>query len=970
MVALSPRLRRSTCWQMVNIGTLFAFVLVSIGVIFLRRTRPDLRAPFRVPGAPLVPRCPSLICVYLMLNLTGETWLRFLVWMAIGFVVYFAYGYKTSRSGSVSARPRTPTRRPAPGPDVSPSETETGTEPDRPGPAPTSAPLTLKDRGAATETSFAVPLRYERNRGRAHGSPRSSSGVTERVRGATHVVKRIRFMKFSPRVASALRSRPYSPFLQVCSPYDRGVRLARSRRSRCRDTYSRSTPAPRTSRGHTWSTDGREEVRRTLPEVPGPRPTVRTRTRRVLSAYSQARVHCADRGPRTSDRCARALTWKTSRPRGSCSTVRLLRRHTRVDWDVTPAVPSAGGTLSFRIETTEPSALGFESRENVSDRAPRLGAHHRTVVRPDPGPHADPGPDPDTGPHADPDPTPTPTHPDSDPDPAPRSRLRGEATAGVRSSRATSSTTPGRPTPPSGTSTTPPGTPARVCATPVGLATSTARRSRVTGDSAGTTGGMSAKFDRRKYGRWEARMRTNARDPEYHPVLDPLAGLRQLAVRWRDRLRRGHQRRRPRSNLFHHYSCEQPADLSARRTRRHHAVAQLRRGVDSRRRSSGTSTAWSGSGTPTRPPAARPMHQTRPARLVPGRHRTPATSWMEVDWVRVYDLTPRGASTTPHDPTAGPPAPAPRPTMTQAGRRSETSTTTATPRRPSRRARSRPASPPGIPSPVAVVGDFQYEYGDCASLVGQFDRTGLGSARCRKVIAARRRRTTTRRRRPRPSDYSRHMEGTCPGQSPRPEPLGQRWDRTIQPYEPHFVDLGAWTVVSMPSAQWRSDYSAAFGPQWSGAALTSWLDSTDRRRAKSRGDRCRRDRARALLVERHGRSTPESEGDDAAARGSTSWTSTTSACCLGGHQHNYERFHPQNADSTRDDATGTQQFQVSTGGHRPEDVHGDRGPELGGAGLRRRIGWLRLVLHANGSYDWRFVPTEGSFTDSGSRSMP
>ncbi|MGI5125661.1 amino acid permease [Pseudonocardia sp. CA-107938] len=85
--------------EMVNIGTLFAFVLVSIGVVILRRTRPDLPRAFRTPLVPLVPILSVLACLWLMLNLTVETWLRFVVWMVIGLVVYFAYGRAHSRLG-------------------------------------------------------------------------------------------------------------------------------------------------------------------------------------------------------------------------------------------------------------------------------------------------------------------------------------------------------------------------------------------------------------------------------------------------------------------------------------------------------------------------------------------------------------------------------------------------------------------------------------------------------------------------------------------------------------------------------------------------------------------------------------------------------------------------------------------------------------------------------------------------------
>lgn len=85
--------------ELVNIGTLFAFVLVSIGVVILRRTQPDLPRTFRVPGMPVVPALAVLACVTLMLFLTVETWLRFLVWMAVGFIVYFGYSRNRSRLG-------------------------------------------------------------------------------------------------------------------------------------------------------------------------------------------------------------------------------------------------------------------------------------------------------------------------------------------------------------------------------------------------------------------------------------------------------------------------------------------------------------------------------------------------------------------------------------------------------------------------------------------------------------------------------------------------------------------------------------------------------------------------------------------------------------------------------------------------------------------------------------------------------
>ncbi|MEU9123933.1 amino acid permease [Streptomyces sp. NPDC048506] len=85
--------------ELVNIGTLFAFVVVAIGVVLLRRSRPDLHRAFRTPGVPVVPMLSVLASVWLMLNLPAETWVRFAIWMAAGFCVYFVYGRTHSRLG-------------------------------------------------------------------------------------------------------------------------------------------------------------------------------------------------------------------------------------------------------------------------------------------------------------------------------------------------------------------------------------------------------------------------------------------------------------------------------------------------------------------------------------------------------------------------------------------------------------------------------------------------------------------------------------------------------------------------------------------------------------------------------------------------------------------------------------------------------------------------------------------------------
>ncbi|URZ18371.1 amino acid permease [Clostridium felsineum] len=82
--------------ELTNIGTLAAFIIVSLGVIFLRRKRPDIKRPFKCPLVPVVPILAALFCGYLILQLTTATKIRFVVWFALGLIVYFLYGSKHS----------------------------------------------------------------------------------------------------------------------------------------------------------------------------------------------------------------------------------------------------------------------------------------------------------------------------------------------------------------------------------------------------------------------------------------------------------------------------------------------------------------------------------------------------------------------------------------------------------------------------------------------------------------------------------------------------------------------------------------------------------------------------------------------------------------------------------------------------------------------------------------------------------
>jgi APA family basic amino acid/polyamine antiporter len=79
-----------------NIGTLFAFALVCIGIIILRRREPDRPRAFRTPFVPLIPVLGVLSCVGLMFGLPNVTWIRFGLWLVVGIIIYFFYGYHHS----------------------------------------------------------------------------------------------------------------------------------------------------------------------------------------------------------------------------------------------------------------------------------------------------------------------------------------------------------------------------------------------------------------------------------------------------------------------------------------------------------------------------------------------------------------------------------------------------------------------------------------------------------------------------------------------------------------------------------------------------------------------------------------------------------------------------------------------------------------------------------------------------------
>jgi APA family basic amino acid/polyamine antiporter len=85
-----------------SIGTLFAFALVNVAVIYLRRNRPELKRSFRVPLYPITPVLGTLMCAYLMANLGADTWVVFGGWMLVGIALYFGYGRRNSKVAALT----------------------------------------------------------------------------------------------------------------------------------------------------------------------------------------------------------------------------------------------------------------------------------------------------------------------------------------------------------------------------------------------------------------------------------------------------------------------------------------------------------------------------------------------------------------------------------------------------------------------------------------------------------------------------------------------------------------------------------------------------------------------------------------------------------------------------------------------------------------------------------------------------
>jgi APA family basic amino acid/polyamine antiporter len=97
VAVMSSLLTQDQALELTNIGTLFAFILVSLGVIALRRHSPEVPRAFRCPGYPVTPLLSAAACAVLIAGLEPSNWIRFVVWLAVGLVIYASYGRRRSR---------------------------------------------------------------------------------------------------------------------------------------------------------------------------------------------------------------------------------------------------------------------------------------------------------------------------------------------------------------------------------------------------------------------------------------------------------------------------------------------------------------------------------------------------------------------------------------------------------------------------------------------------------------------------------------------------------------------------------------------------------------------------------------------------------------------------------------------------------------------------------------------------------
>ncbi len=607
-----------------------------------------------------------------------------------------------------------------------------------------------------------------------------------------------------------------------------------------------------------------------------------------------------------------------------------------VQFDVIKGVSSTSSNIdvAFRLESNEPLKLLFESRENASGRGPQL------VLTTSITPSSSSSP---TRPTTDP--TATPTTPATDGTQAAVLNRWGAVVAGDEFNYV------GVPNQAKWKVYNSPGHGGNGLRKPSQVAVNGVRL-RISGTAAGTTGGMSAKFDRRKYGRWETRMKVSARDPEYHPVL----------ILWPDsgnwpcdgEIDYAEGTGNPQvMNFFHHYSCDNRqthAGKTLDATQWHNyavewtdkAIVGYLDGVE-----------WFRDSNPSHQPPG-PMHQTIQLDWFPdGTTTTPTT--MDVDWVRVYNVS--SATATPTSTTSPTVSPSPTATTSPTAPAADVRIAAVGDMNSVRNVSTKsPSGKNGAAISAALaegsidaffgLGDFQYSTAYCADYVNYWRRLWGGTkARLYWVSAPNHDWKPGRN-----EDLDNFMNGQCPGDTSKSAINTERG--FIGNGDPYSRDFGNWHVAFLSSALWRYDTTRA-------NQVTTWLDN-DLAAAKAQG--------KHLAVVYHEPYFTSDTSSHTRASDHKPWIDVMYKhrvrLTLSGSQHNYERSCPvDNAD--RCVADGMTAFQVSTGGVTLRPFTSS--PRYIAKRFSDTHGWLHLTLKADGSFRWDYRPVQGTSTDAGLR---
>jgi cell division septation protein DedD len=685
-------------------------------------------------------------------------------------------------------------------------------------------------------------------------------------------------------------------------------------------------------------------------------PTGQHVTGAVLRAYSESASSGAgvNAYATTGAWTETGVTWNTEPPRGiSLGSASGYASGVWVSWNVTAGVPSTGGAVNLRLESTESVWLGFDSRENTTGRAPQLVV--TTAASPSPSPTTT-SPTPTPTPTS---PTPTPTATSPSGQAMPVGNLPGwtQIFSDDFTTNVAIGSFPGTVYGPKWGAyldgwkdTTGNGTymPSKV------LSVSGGALDYYVHTEAGVhmVSAPTPKIAAGAYGRYSVRFRSDA-----------LHGYKTAWLLWPD------------SGVW-------PADgeidwpegnLDGKMSGYMHFADPA--GGQNAYNTAATYPAWHTAttewvpgkvvfsldgaviGTSTTKIPTKAMHWVLQTETSTDSGVVPADATaghVQVDWAVAYKQTTASPSPTPTTTSA---SPSPSPTPTQTGGdiviaavgdingSGVSSTTGASGLNAASIAAANPAA-------VLTLGDNQYDYGSCATLVSQWDKTGWGGLLPKIIGTAGP--THDWSSASDTSNYRDHMAGACAGQINGKSLADTATGTTVGPDTNYVVDLGAWRVISMSSGLWRYDTAKANAGT---TFLSNALNASD-----AAGDH--------VIVIWHEPYWTSTTGEHTRTLTVKPWidllTSHHVPLLLDGHQHGYERFYPQNGAGVRDDALGTQEIITGTGGigfYPWLDTAANVAVHQTGA-----YGWLKLTLHADGHYAYTFMRTSGgSFSDSGSR---